>query len=378
MSKPPFFSRTDTSTLGRWWWTVDRWTLASVFMLMMIGAFLTMTASPSVAERIGADSFHFVRKQFIFGLPSLALILLISMMTPLMVRRTAAIGFLIALALTALTLVAGAEVKGATRWLNLPGMTLQPSEFLKPTFAVVAAWMFTEQKRQEGFPGNLISMGLFGLVAVLLLAQPDVGMTMVVSAVWFAQFFLAGLQMFWVVSLGVLGMGGLAALYKLSAHVQSRVDRFLDPSSGDNYQITTAMQAFKNGGLMGMGPGEGRIKLVLPDAHTDFILAVAGEEFGVIACLIILCLFAFIVLRGMALLMRERNLFVLLSTAGLLTQFGLQAIVNMASTLKLMPTKGMTLPFISYGGSSMLALALGMGMVLALTRHRVGSEGGLE
>jgi len=160
--------------------------------------------------------------------------------------------------------------------------------------------------------------------------------------------------------------------------VQSRVDRFLDPSSGDNYQITTAMQAFKNGGLMGMGPGEGRIKLVLPDAHTDFILAVAGEEFGVIACLIILCLFAFIVLRGMALLMRERNLFVLLSTAGLLTQFGLQAIVNMASTLKLMPTKGMTLPFISYGGSSMLALALGMGMVLALTRHRVGSEGGLE
>jgi cell division protein FtsW len=366
------FGRTDTSTLGRWWWTVDRWTFAALFLLIMIGAFLTMAASPAVAERIGADSFHFIRKHFIFGLPSLALIVIISLQNPLMIRRIATIGFLGALALTAATLMIGAEIKGATRWLNLPGMTIQPSEFLKPTFAVVTAWMFAEQKRHDNFPGNLVAMALFGIVIMLLLAQPDVGMTLIVAAVWFAQFFLAGLQIFWVVLLGALGIAGIVGAYFAFPHVALRVDRFLDPSSGDAYQITTALNAFKNGGLFGRGPGEGRVKLVLPDAHTDFILAVAGEEFGVIACLIILMIFAFIVLRGMARMLHEENLFIVLATSGLLVQFGLQAIVNMASTLRLMPTKGMTLPFISYGGSSMLALALGMGMVLALTRRRVG------
>jgi cell division protein FtsW len=209
----------------------------------------------------------------------------------------------------------------------------------------------------------------------LFLAQPDVGQTAILTATWAAQFFLAGLSVVWVIGLGLAAPVGAVVAYHFFPHVQSRVDRFLDPSGSNDYQVRTALDAFHNGGLFGRGPGEGRVKLNLPDAHTDFILAVGGEEFGVVLCLFVVALFAFIVLRGFARIQKEDNLFVVLATAGLLVQFGLQAIVNMASTLRLMPAKGMTLPFISYGGSSMLALALAMGMVLALTRTRYGSEG---
>lgn len=364
------FGRTDTSTIARWWWTIDRWILAGIALLVVIGAFLTMAASPAVAERIGVQSFHFVHRQFIFVLPGLAIILGISLLSPLKVRRLASIVFLVSLVLTALTLIVGTEIKGATRWLNLGGLSIQPSEFLKPAFAVVAAWMFAEGRLDETFRGNLISMVLFAMVVTVLVFQPDIGMTLVVAAVWGAQFFLAGLQLFWVFLLGALGLGALVVAYFLFGHVQDRVDRFM--GAGDNFQVTTALNAFKNGGVMGVGPGEGSIKLILPDAHTDFIMAVAGEEFGIIACLAILALFGFIVLRGFARMLKEDDIFVLLATSGLLVQFGLQAVINMASTLHLIPTKGMTLPFISYGGSSMLGLAFGMGMVLALTRQRIG------
>jgi cell division protein FtsW len=369
------FGRTDTSVLGRWWWTVDRWTIAAILMLVGTGVLLTMAASPAVAERIGADSFHFVRRQFIFLVPALVVIIGISLLSPRQVRRIASIGFLGSMVLLVAVLFFAPEVKGATRWLTIAGISIQPSEFVKPTFAVVSAWMFSEARLNPGFPGKAIATGLFGLVALLLLLQPDVGQTLIVSAIWGAQFFLAGLPMILVAGLGIMAVvGGIGAYFTFS-HVQSRIDRFLDPGSGDAYQVMTALNAFKNGGIFGRGPGEGRVKLVLPDAHTDFILAVAGEEFGVVLCLGVLALFAFVVLRGLSRVMKEENLFVVLATAGLLVQFGLQAMINMASTLRLMPTKGMTLPFISYGGSSMLALALGMGMVLALTRTRFGSEG---
>jgi cell division protein FtsW len=367
--------RTDTSVIGRWWWTVDRWTMAALAALVAVGALLIMAASPAVAERIGADHFHFVRRQFIFLPPALLVIFAVSLLSPKNIRRLACLGFLGALALMVTTLAMGQEIKGATRWISLAGITIQPSEFVKPTFAVVAAWMFAEQRLSESFPGNLISLSLYLLVACLLLLQPDVGMTLVVSSVWFVEFFLAGLPLVWVLMGMVVGLGGLVAAYFTFGHVASRIDRFLDPSAGDSYQVTTALQAFHYGGFFGRGPGEGRVKAVLPDAHTDFILAVAGEEFGLILCLAVVGIFAFIVLRGFARMLAEENLFVLLATSGLLVQFGLQAIINMASTLHLMPTKGMTLPFISYGGSSMLALALGMGMVLALTRKRYGQEG---
>ncbi|MDK9721180.1 MAG: putative lipid II flippase FtsW [Rhodospirillales bacterium] len=370
-----FGGRTDRSIVGRWWWTVDRWTLAALFVLIGTGLFLTLAASPSVAARIGADSFHFVRRQFIFLMPAVVVILMVSMLDVKSVRRLAVIGFLGSLILMALTLLIGPEIKGATRWLNLAGLTIQPSEFMKPTFAVTIAWLFAAQKSSSEMPGNWIAAGLFVATTGLLLLQPDVGMTLVTSAVFFAEFFLAGLSMIWVAMFALLGCGGVVGAYFLFPHVQSRVQRFLDPQSGDSYQVMTAMQAFGNGGLWGRGPGEGSIKESLPDAHTDFILAVAGEEFGLFLCLFVVALFAFIVLRGFARMYREESLFVLLAVSGLLVQFGLQAVVNMASTLHLMPTKGMTLPFISYGGSSMLALALGMGMMLALSRKRFSGGG---
>lgn len=368
-------TRLDTSTVGRWWWTVDKWMLAAVTMLIVIGVMLNFAAGPPAAERIHASAFHFVRKQMVFLPLVVGVIFSISLLTPLWVRRFATIGFAVFGLLVLGTLIAGIEVNGARRWLA--GGSLQPSEFLKPFFVVVAAWMFSEHRLREDFPGNLIAMGLWLLVAATLLSQPDVGMTLVVSAVWAAQFFIAGLPMIWVILIVVVGLSGIVGAYFVFPHVASRVDRFLDPSTGDTYQITQAMRAFQQGGLFGRGPGEGRVKEALPDAHTDFIFAVAGEEFGVFLCILIVALFAFVVLRALTKAMREENLFVLLAVGGLAVQFGLQAFINMASSLHMMPTKGITLPFISYGGSSLLALGVGMGMILALTRRRRDPEGRL-
>jgi cell division protein FtsW len=366
------FARTDTSLLSRWWWTVDRWMLAALGVLVFCGIILVMAASPAVAVRIGLDRFYLVRHHLVLLPVALAIVFGVSLLNLRNLRRLAVIGFVLSLALTALTLVAGSEVKGATRWINLGGFSLQPSEFLKPCFAIVAAWLFASQHGRVPVPGNLIAVAIYAGVITLLLLQPDLGMTGVVTATWFAQFFLAGLPVLWVVALGVGGLVGLGGAYFAFAHVRERVDGFLDPAAGNNYQVDRSLEAFMNGGLIGRGPGEGTVKSVLPDAHSDFIFAVAGEEFGLLLCLLLVALFAFIVLRGFARLLHENNLFVLLATAGLLVGFGLQAVINMASTLHLMPTKGMTLPFISYGGSSLLALSLAMGMVLALTRRRAG------
>jgi cell division protein FtsW len=289
------------------------------------------------------------------------------MQSPRTIRRIALVGFVIAMALLAYTFIGGVEIKGARRWVNLPGLSLQPSEFVKPTFAVLAAWLFAERK-------SWVAVALFVLVTTLLVKQPDLGMAVVVASVFVAQFFLAGLRLGWVALMAGAGVAGLAGAYLLLPHVTSRIDRFLDPSSGDSYQIDRSIEAFGNGGLWGTGPGEGRIKEWLPDAHADFVFAVAGEELGLIVCLVIVAIFAFIVLRGLARMVQEQNLWIVLAATGLYVQFGLQAIINMASSLHLMPTKGMTLPFISYGGSSMLAIALGLGMALALTRRRFGGE----
>ena len=369
------FARTDTSVIGRWWWTVDKWMLVAIVVLSLVGVILTLAASPPVAVRIGYDPFYFVRRELVYLPLALLLMLAVSLMEPRGVRRISVVVFVLALALLALTPEIGTEIKGARRWIYLAGLSLQPSEFVKPSFAVVAAWMFAAQRQGQGVPGYLISILLYGIIATLLVAQPDIGMVVVVSAVWFVQFFLAGLRVFWVGLFVTLGIGALAVAYITIPHVASRVDRFINPQVGEGYQVERAMEAFSNGGLFGRGPGEGVAKLHLPDAHSDFVFAVAGEEFGLFACLVIVFLFAFVVLRGIGRLLEQQNLFVLLAGSGLLVQFGLQAVVNMASELRLMPTKGMTLPFISYGGSSLLALALGMGMVLALTRKRVGPGG---
>jgi cell division protein FtsW len=367
------FARADNSLVARWWWTVDRWSIAALALLVAVGAVLAMAATPPVAERLGLDPFYFFRRQAALIPVALAIMLAVSLLDLPAVRRLALAGLLVSGALLAATFAIGAEIKGARRWINLGGFSLQPSEFVKPCLAVVTAWLFSLQRRQEGVPGDVVAVALFGAVLALLALQPDVGMALVVTAVFFAQYFLAGLRMLWVLLLGGVGAAGLVGAYFAFPHVASRVNRFLDPSSGDTYQVSRALEAFGNGGLAGRGPGEGTVKSVLPDAHSDFVFAVAGEEFGLLACLLIVALFAFVVLRGFARLLAEPNLFALLATAGLLVQFGLQALVNMGSTLHLLPTKGMTLPFVSYGGSSLLALSLGMGFMLALSRKRYGA-----
>jgi cell division protein FtsW len=368
-------SRNDVSIVGRWWWTVDKWLMAAVTALILIGIYLTFAADPPAAGRIGADTYHFVKRQLTFLPLACIVMFLVSLLSPLGVRRFATVGFAVIFVLMLATLVLGAEVKGARRWLYLGPLSLQPSEFIKPFLAVTAAWMFAEHKMRENFPGNIAAIGLLLAVIAVLLSQPDVGMTLVCCAVWCAQFFMAGLPMYWVIMFVVGGFGAFVGAYFAFPHVASRVDRFLDPTTGDSYQVTQAMRAFQQGGLFGRGPGEGRVKEALPDAHTDFIFAVAGEEFGILLCLAIVALFTFLVLRTITKAMKEENLFVLLGVGGLTVQFGLQAMINMASSLRMMPTKGMTLPFISYGGSSLLALGVGMGMILALTRRRRDQEG---
>ena len=366
-------SRADTSTLGRWWWTIDRWTMAALLVLVGFGYVMVLAASPAVAERIGASSRNmFFLRQVVYLAMATGLMISVSMLSIRQVRLLAWLGLAGAIAMVAATLVIGVEIKGARRWLSLPGLgSLQPSEFLKPCFAVVTAWLIAEGKVNRRHGATALAIVLFFGIAALMKGQPDIGMLLVIAAVFFAQFFVAGLNAFVVGTIGAVGVAGAALAYTLFPHVQSRVHRFLDPASGDNFQVSVALEAFGHGGLLGRGPGEGRVKNVLPDAHADFVFAVAGEEFGLVVCLLILAIFAFVVVRGLIRLMAETDLFIVLASAGLLTQFGLQAFVNMASTLHLIPTKGMTLPFVSYGGSSVLAIALGMGMLLALTRRRL-------
>lgn len=364
------WARTDTSILGRWWWTVDRWSLGALGLLVAFGAVVIVAASPPVADRLNVDEFHFVRRHLALLAPAVLILLGTSILSPTGVRRLSALVLAAGIIGVVLTLVAGVEIKGATRWLEIGGLSLQPSEFIKPAFAVVAAWLFTRSATRGEPHGNVACCALLGAILGLLLLQPDLGMAVVVTTVWGVQFFLAGLSMGMVAAIAGLALAGLAGSYMAFPHVASRIDRFLDPASGDNYQVQRSLEAFMNGGLWGTGPGEGTVKAGLPDAHADFIMAVAGEEFGVMWCMVLIALFAFIVLRGFNRAIGEHSLFVLLAAAGLLVQFGLQALINMGSALNLIPTKGMTLPFVSYGGSSLLALAYGMGMVLALTRRR--------
>ncbi|MEA2770248.1 MAG: cell division protein FtsW [Acetobacteraceae bacterium] len=369
----PVLSRADNSLLGRWWWSVDRWTLGAIGTLIGFGYIMMLAASPAVAERIGSSRDSFILKQVVFLALAGLIVVLVSLLSPREIKRLAIAGCLIALAMTAATTVIGVEIKGARRWISLPGMTIQPSEFLKPCFAIVAAWLLSEGKKSPRFPGMISAFVVFVMILLLLKSQPDIGMLGVVTVVFLAQLYIAGLPLVLVgVALSLIG-GGSVMAFTLFPHVRSRVMRFWD-GTGDNYQITTALEAFGNGGLLGRGPGEGHVKDILPDAHADFVFAVAGEEFGMLICLFILTVFAFIVLRGLLRLLREQDLFVVLSCTGLVTGFGLQAFVNMASTLSLIPTKGMTLPFISYGGSSVIAVAIGMGMLLALTRRRGREE----
>ena len=362
--------RTDTSVFGRWWWTVDRWTLLAVALLIALGGVLTLAASPAAADRLGLESFHFVKRQLVFAISTLALLGFASLLSPLGVRRLGLLGFPVMLVALGATAFAGVEVNGARRWLEVAGLAIQPSELVKPLLAVVVALLLAGRAGPPGRSALATAAVPLALVLAVLFLQPDVGTAVLVATVWLTQVFVAGLSLAWVVALGLLGAAGAIVAYLALPHVASRIDRFLDPSTGDSFQIDTAREAFQHGGLLGRGPGEGVLKGVLPDAHTDFIFAVAGEEFGLAAGLILLALFAFVVLRCLTRTLQMSNRFLVLAATGLIAQFGLQAVINVGVNLDLMPTKGMTLPFISYGGSSMLGMGLAIGMLLALTRER--------
>ena len=364
------FSRTDRGLLSEWWWTVDRVLLGTLIALLLGGLVLSLAGSPPVAQRLGVDSFHFVKRHALFLLPALAVLIGVSLMSERQIRRSALMVFALGIGLMVLTLLIGTEVKGARRWLTLGGFAIQASEFVKPAFVVLVAWLFSERIRRPDMPGNLLAVLLLGLFIGLLVPQPDFGQTLLVLLVWGALFFAAGMSWFWIALLGGTGVVGLVGAYAMVPHVRLRIDRFLDPSAGDTYQVDVATDAFVRGGWIGRGPGEGTVKLSLPDSHTDFIFAVAGEEFGAVVCMLLVAVFGFIVLRGLTHALRRHDPFARLAVTGLIVLVGLQAAINMSVNLSLLPAKGMTLPFLSYGGSSLLSLAYAMGIVLALTRRR--------
>jgi cell division protein FtsW len=360
-----FVPRTDRSIIGNWWWTVDRTMLAGVAILAAIGTVLIFAASPAVGERVFGAEMHFVYKHLVLLLPAALLLLVASMLAPLGVLRLG-IGMYAGFGvLLLLTLFLAPEVKGATRWLPLFGVPLQPSEFVKPGVVILTGWLLSRWPGTGGLPA---ATGAVLPVLGVLVLQPDIGMTVVVAAVFGVQLFVAGLTWFWVLLLIAVAVLGLWQAYTWLPHFADRVNGFLAPDSL-GYQSERALRAVAEGGLFGRGPGEGVQKWHLPDAHADFIFAATAEEFGVVACLALVGLFAFLILRGLWRVNETGDRFVQLAATGLIAEFGLQALINMAVNLNLIPTKGMTLPFISYGGSSLLALAIAMGMLLALTRR---------
>ena len=360
-------SRADTGLVANWWWTIDRWFFAAFLTLMGLGIVLSFAASPAVAERIGLDSYHFVTRQIVFMVVAVIAMIGVSFLGARQIRRLALVMLAGSLVLMVAALYFGVEIKGSRRWIHIMGVSVQPSEYMKPAFVVICAWLFSEHSKRQDVPGNLFAMILLGLVMALLIAQPDLGQTLLVLATWGVMFFMAGMPWFWIVVLGGAAVIGGGAAYTAFPHVAGRIDRFLT-GEGDTFQVDMGREAFLRGGWLGQGPGEGTVKRILPDSHTDFVFAVAGEEFGIVVCLLIAAIFAFVVLRGLSKSMHESDDFARYAVSGLVVLFGLQSIINMGVNIQILPAKGMTLPFISSGGSSVIAIAISMGMVLALTR----------
>ncbi len=368
-------ARTDSSLIGKWWWTVDRLLLSAILTLALSGAFLVATASPAVAELLNLSSFHFINKHLVFLVVALTIMIGISLFSDKNIRRIALIGLLCSLVAVTLTLFIGSSAKGATRWISLFGFSLQPSEFLKPCFAVFSAWLLAQKIENNAKNNYLILGGVYCVIVVLFLSQPDFGMTILTSLMLGAQIFLAGLPLsFMVIGGGGLGCLALWAYFNLP-HVTSRIDRFLDPASGDTFQIRKSLDSFANGGFFGVGPAEGVTKMHLPDAHADFIFAVSGEEMGLLLTLMLIGLFVFIMSRTIMKTIKSGDLFTVLSIGGLITLFVIQTMIHMMSSLHMIPTKGMTLPFVSYGGSSLISMGITFGFILGLTRKKPNFSG---
>ena len=363
------FDRTERGLLARWWWTVDRPLLGVLGLLALSGLIMVFASSPPVAIRLGLPSWHFVTRHLIYLAPAAVLLIGCSLLSPRGVYRAATGLLAFSLLMLVATLLIGVETNGATRWISFGSFAVQPGEFAKPALIVVAAALLA---KAPGLDNAWPVLGLGLVTMILLLAQPDVGMALMVGAVLAVQLFVAGLPWLLVLGAMILSVGILWQAYLWFPHVAGRIDRFLDPASGDHYQVGLALKAVKSAAWFGSGPGEGRLKTQIPDAHSDFVFAVAAEEFGLIACLILIGLFSFVVLRGLRRTELVSDRFALIAGAGLLAHFGLQAMVNLGVNLSVLPATGMTLPFISYGGSALCAMAIGMGMFLALTRRRYG------
>jgi len=364
-------TRTDRSVIAEWWFSVDRPMLGAILLLMAVGAIVSLAASPAAAQKIGEEPLYFFQRHLIYLVPAGLLLLGSSMLTPRLIRRAALLLYVGGLILIVLALVQGIEKNGAVRWLIFgSGQSLQPSEFVKAGFIILTAWLFAESSRQPDMPALPLAAGLLAIFAGLLVLQPDIGQATLMVLVWGGLFFLAGYALIWIALLGAASLGAFVAAYFSIAHVQSRVDRFLAPGESDTHQVDTALAAFREGGWFGRGPGEGTITSRLPDAYTDYIFAVIAEEFGVIFCLFLVCLYAFIVWRGLRAASRSRDPFIRLALSGLMMLFGFQTLINMAVNVDMLPAKGMTLPFLSYGGSSLTAMALTMGFALGLARRR--------
>lgn len=367
--------RTGEPVLPRWWSTIDKWSMSCVFLLFAIGLLLGLAASPPLASRNGLDPFHYVTRQAFFGGLAMAVMVLVSMMNPLMIRRFAVLGFLFAFAaLIGLPFLGTDFGKGAVRWYSLGFASVQPSEFLKPLFVITAAWLMAAAQELNGPPGRMWSFVLAVMIVCLLALQPDFGQAALVLFSWGVMYFVAGAPMtLLMVIAGLVVAGGMLA-YAESEHFARRIDGFLSADIDPTTQLGYATNAIREGGFFGVGVGEGEVKWSLPDAHTDFIIAVAAEEYGLILVLVIIALYALIVSRSLFRLVKERDPFIRLAGTGLACAFGVQAFINMGVAVRVLPAKGMTLPFVSYGGSSLIAGGIAVGMLLAMTRTRPQGE----
>jgi cell division protein FtsW len=367
--------RVEDPVLSRWWRTLDKVTLTAVLLLMAVGLLVGLAASPPLAARNGLPPFFYVQRQVVFGLMGITAMILVSMMSPERIRRLAVLGFFLGLLALILLPFFGTDFgKGAVRWFSLGVGSLQPSEFVKPMLAVFAAWLLASGQEPGGPPGKALSVGFLFLVLALLVIQPDFGQAALVAAGWMAMYFVAGAPMTLLIVLAGLVVAGGWFFYHSSEHFARRIDGFLAADVDPRTQMGFAQNAISEGGFFGAGVGEGRVKWSLPDAHTDFIIAVAAEEYGLILVLFIIGLFATVLLRSLFRLMRERDMFIRLAGTGLVVMISLQAMINMGVAVRLLPSKGMTLPFVSYGGSSLLAMGISIGMLLAFTRTRPQGE----
>src|SRR5438445_6395464 len=370
----PMLSREERTPFSAWWWTVDKPLLGAILALMLAGIILSLAASPPVATRIGLDPFHVFGRHVLLLLPALIVLVGVSFLSARQIRRAALIVFAVSIVLIVATLLVGPEVKGSRRWITLIGLNIQASESAKPAFVVIAAWLFAESARRPEMPATSMALVLLMMLVAPLVMEPDFGQTMLILMVWGALFFIAGMRMIWVAGLAGAAGAGLFGAYLLVPHVAGRIKRFVNPASGDTFQVDTAMEAFWNGGWFGLGPGEGIAKRSLPDIQPVFPCAGAAAAVGILLCLALVALVAFVVIRTLLRAYASEDMFSRFAASGLAILFGVQAAINMAVNLQLIPAKGMTLPFISYGGSSIISLAYGVGMMLALTRQRPRTE----